>query len=108
MKKLIIPIGIIFIFFSNCSAQNLTRLGLGYGGEYNGEDFVSHINDLELDHYYINIKWGLFEFDSGQYEDVVLDAFLDQLPANSEALVRISTRGNELYNDSTTGYTVPL
>ncbi len=103
----------IFLIFSFCfigstPAQNSSRIGLGFGAKYTGEDFITHINDLNIDHYFINIKWGLYELSPGDYDTSYIDAFLNQLPANSEALIRISPRGNTFYNDSLTEYTVPL
>lgn len=97
-----------FLFLVPVSAQDSTRLGLGFGAAYNGEDFITHINDLGISHFHINIKWSWFEPSPGQYQDSILDAFLNQLPQNSEALIRISTRENTFYNDSATGYTVPM
>ncbi len=95
-------------FIGNLSAQNSSRIGLGFGAKYTGEDFITHINDLNIDHYFINIKWGLYESSVGVYDTAYIDEFLDQIPLNSEALVRISPRGNTLYNDSLSEYTIPV
>jgi len=105
LSKIII---LSFCFINSLSAQNSSRIGLGFGAKYTGEDFITHLNDLNLDHYFINIKWGLYEPTPGAYDTAYIDAFIDQIPVNSEALIRISPRGNAIYNDSLTEYTVPL
>ncbi len=85
-----------------------TLLGVGFSGEYMGEQFLPLLDELGIGHHYITIKWGWFEPTLGQYQDSILDVFLNQLPANSNALIRISPRENLWANDSLTDYTVPI
>ncbi len=107
MKKLFFLIHLILVI-QPANAQSSSRIGVGYGAHYDGEPFINFTEDLGVDHYYINIKWGSFEALPGQYQDSILDAFLQQIPVNSQALIRISPRNNTLYNDPNTDFTIPL
>ena len=100
---------ITFLFISTVvNSQDSTCLGVGYGGHYNGEQFINYVNDLQVTHYFITIKWDWYEPSPGQYQDSILMAFLDQVPLNSNALIRVAPRGNTIYNDPITDYTVPF
>ena len=82
MKKLFITflIGVSSVFYS----QDTTCLGVGYGGHYNGEQFLNYINDLEISHYFITVKWDWYEPSPGQYQDSIILAFLNKYICSSK------------------------
>ena len=75
MKKVLFTLIILkhFLIFT----QDTTCLGVGYGGHYNGEQFINYINDLVITHTFITINWDWYEPIAGQYQDSIILSFLE-------------------------------
>jgi len=67
-------------------------LGVAVSSRYKGERFLRIIKELGVKRTFINISWDQIEPRQGSYRWDVLDAFIEQLPGDAEALLRIRSK----------------
>jgi len=85
------------------------RIGVAFGDdEFRGQQFVDHLEALNLRRVQINIWWGQFEPMDDEYHTTLLDAFAEQLPDDVVPLIRITARGTNWGMTDESGNTVPI
>jgi hypothetical protein len=84
------------------------RIGVAFGDdEFRGQQFMDHLDALNIRRVQINIWWGQFEPVDDEIHTTLLDAFLEQLPDDVVPLIRITARGTDWGMTDESGQTVP-